>query len=78
MARGLASQPDLVRVNIIEGESVVVVELTVHEDDLPRIIGPEGLHIRAMRQLVNAASGRRKTVLELVDERAGAAEDGEE
>jgi predicted RNA-binding protein YlqC (UPF0109 family) len=84
LARGLVSRPDDVRVSVVEGETVVIVELHVHESDLPRIHGPEGRHLRAIRQVLSASSGRRKAMLELVDARSGRASgaarnaDGEE
>jgi predicted RNA-binding protein YlqC (UPF0109 family) len=71
LARGLVSQPEDVRVNTIEGETVVIVELTVADDDVARIEGEEGRVINAIRQVLSAASGRRKTMLELVNTQAG-------
>lgn len=67
LARGLVSQPDDVRVGTVEGETVVIVELTVHDDDVSRIIGTDGQILKAIRQVLSAASGRRKTMLELVN-----------
>lgn len=73
LARGLVSRPDDVRVSMVEGETVVIVELHVHDSDLPRIHGPEGRHLRAIRQVLSASSGRRKAMLELVDAHSGPA-----
>ena len=67
LARSLVSQPDQVRVNAVEGETVVIVELQVHDDDVSRLVGDDGQIIKAMRQVLSAASGRRKTMLELVN-----------
>lgn len=71
IAQGIVAHPDQVKVNIISGETVMIVELTVHEDDVPRIIGPEGKVLQAMRQVLSASSGRKKAVLELVNTHAG-------
>jgi len=73
LARSLVSQPDQVSVNTVEGETVVIVELHVADDDLSRILGKDDQVIKAMRQVLSAASGRRKTMLELVDPKAGPA-----
>ena len=67
LARGLVSQPDAVRVSTVEGEAVVIVELQVHDDDVSRLTGDDGQNVKAMRQVLSAASGRRKTMLELVN-----------
>jgi predicted RNA-binding protein YlqC (UPF0109 family) len=73
LARGLVARPDDVRVSVVEGETVVIVELHVHESDLGRIQGPDGRHLRAIRQVLSASSGSRKAMLELVDSRSGRA-----
>ena len=75
LAKGLASKPEDVHVSTIEGETVVILELQVDPEDMPRIIGSGGANIRAMRQVLSAASGRRKTVLELIDQDAKGAEE---
>ena len=67
VARSLVTHPDDVRVNQVEGEAVVMVELSVHDDDVARIIGPNGRTIRAIRQVLFAATGKRKAVLELLN-----------
>ena len=74
LARGLVSRPDDVRVHAIAGETVMIVELYVHPDDVARIEGPEGRTLRAIRQVLAASSGQRKAMLELVDPRARSAE----
>lgn len=67
LARGVAAHPDDVKVNVVEGEAVVMFELKVHQEDVPRLIGASGRNIRAIRQLLSVAGGRRKVVLELVN-----------
>jgi predicted RNA-binding protein YlqC (UPF0109 family) len=73
LAHGLVSRPDDVHVSVVEGETVVIVELHVHDSDLSRIHGPEGRTLRALRQVLSASSGRRKAMLEVVDAHAGPA-----
>lgn len=67
LARGLTTYPEQIRINAVEGEATVMIELSVHPDDVPRIIGSGGRNIKAIRQVLSAASGRRRAVLELVD-----------
>jgi hypothetical protein len=67
LARGLVRHPDEVRVNAIQGESIVVFEVRVADDDLPRLLGPQERNLRAMRQVLSAASGRKKAVIEVVN-----------
>ena len=75
MAKGLAKHPDDVRVNTVAGEAVIMVELTVAEEDVPRVIGSNGRNIKAMRQILSAASGRKKAVLELVNDHTRGSEE---
>ncbi len=72
IAKGLVSQPDNVKVGVVEGQTVNIVELQVHDDDVPRIVGTDGEILRAIRQVLSAAAGRTKTMLELVNTQAEA------
>jgi len=76
LAKGLVAHPDDVHTNAVEGETVLIVELQVHDDDVARVNGPGGRYVRAMRQVLSAASGRKKAVLEIVN--VHAARDEEE
>lgn len=67
LVRGLVSHPDAVSVRAEEGEASILVELTVDPSDLPRVKGPDGETIRAIRTVLSASAGRRKAVLELVE-----------
>lgn len=66
LVRGVVREPDAVHVNAVEGESSVLLELSVAEGDLDRVRGPEGETLHALRTVVSASAGRRKAVLELV------------
>lgn len=67
LVKGLVSKPDDVRVNSVEGEASVLLELSVAPEDLPSIHGPDGETLRSIRAVLSAAAGRRKAVLELVE-----------
>lgn len=75
IVRGLVSQPDAVRVNVVEGEASVLLELAVAPDDLPRVKGPEGETLRSIRTVLSASAGPRKAVLELIEPAAGGGEE---
>ncbi len=77
VVRGLVKNPDAVRLNSVEGEASVLLELSVAPEDLARVKGPNGDTLRAIRTVLSASAGRRKAVLELV-EPLGAASAGEE
>ena len=74
LARGLASQPDAVHVNEVNGEASVLLELSVAPEDLAAIQGEDGETLRAIRAVLSAAAGQRKAVLELIEPTESAAE----
>ncbi|MBX2800314.1 MAG: KH domain-containing protein [Myxococcales bacterium] len=64
----IVSDPEAVSVQAVEGESVVMLELVVAPDDKEVIEGDKGRTLRAIRNILSAAAGRRKATLDLVDE----------
>jgi len=57
LVRSLVEHPDDVRVVRRQaGEHSVVFEVTVHSDDVGKIIGRQGRMIRAIRTIVRAAA----------------------
>lgn len=69
LARNLVDRPDEVRVERIERDGAVVLQLHVAEDDIGKVIGRQGRIARALRTLVRASGGRRRerVLLEIVD-----------
>ena len=69
IAKSLVDHPDMVNVNEVEGEKTTILELSVAEDDLGKIIGKHGRTARAMRTVVNAAASkdRKRAVLEILE-----------
>jgi predicted RNA-binding protein YlqC (UPF0109 family) len=63
----LVAHPEAVRVNEVQGEAAVLLELTVDPSDLAKVRGPEGETLQAIRTVLSASSGRRKAILELND-----------
>ncbi len=57
-AKVMVDSPDEVKVEEIEGEKTVVLELRVAKSDVGKIVGREGNHARAIRTILQAASGK--------------------
>ncbi|MEY3073266.1 MAG: hypothetical protein RLZZ353_1462 [Actinomycetota bacterium] len=51
----LVEHPDDIRVEEVEDDQGVVLELTVHPDDVGKVIGKRGRTAKALRTLVRAA-----------------------
>ena len=56
MAANLVSKPEEVRVNVIDGEKQVIIELSVAPEDMGKVIGKRGRIAKAIRSVVKAAS----------------------
>jgi uncharacterized protein len=69
LARQLVDQPDKVRVDEVEREGAIVVQLWVAPEDRGKVIGRQGRIARALRTIVRAgsASSGRKLLLEIVE-----------
>lgn len=60
IAKALVDNPEEVRVNETEGESIVILEINVASDDVGKIIGREGRIANAIRTVVKAAAAKQK------------------
>ena len=69
IAKSLVDNPDSVHVNEVEGSSMVVLELTVADSDMGRVIGKGGRVVNAIRTLVEVAAGAKgkRITLEILD-----------
>ncbi len=67
VVRGLVDHPDQVSVNTVEGDASVMLELSVNADDIDLVKGDDGATLQHLRAVVAAAAGRRKAVLELLE-----------
>jgi predicted RNA-binding protein YlqC (UPF0109 family) len=69
LARSLVDRPEEVRVDVVEGDHSIVVELTVDPSDLGKVIGKDGRTARAIRTLLSATSAkhRRRAVLDILE-----------
>jgi predicted RNA-binding protein YlqC (UPF0109 family) len=69
LARRLVNEPDAVRVEEVEREGDIVIELHVAPNDVGQVIGRQGRIARALRTVVRAAAARRdrRVLLEIVE-----------
>ena len=69
LARRLVDDPDAVRVEEVERDGELVLELHVAADDVGKVIGRQGRIARALRTVVRAAAARsdRRVLLEIVE-----------
>ncbi|MCB9671769.1 MAG: KH domain-containing protein [Alphaproteobacteria bacterium] len=68
LVRPIVDHPDEVSLQVIEGESVVTLELSVHPDDRDAVEGERGRTLRSIRNILSAAAGSKKASLDLVDD----------
>lgn len=68
MARAVVSNPEKVKVEEVEGASMIVIELSVDSNDMGRIIGKGGRVANAMRTLLrtSAAKDGKRVNLEII------------
>ena len=76
LVRPIVTHPDDIKVQVVEGEATVMLEMSVHPEDVDRVQGEGGRTLRAIRNVLSAAAGKRKATLDLVDQNAQAS--GEE
>jgi uncharacterized protein len=69
MAKAMVDKPDQVRVNGVEGENSIIIELWVAKEDMGKVIGRNGRTITAMRTILNAtrAQKEKRHVLEVLE-----------
>ena len=70
LVRPIVKHPDDVKVQIVEGEATVMLEMSVNPEDAERVQGEGGRTLRAVRNILSAAAGRRKATLDVVDPNA--------
>jgi len=56
IAKALVDHPEDVNVEVVEKEHVIVYELTVHPDDVGKVIGKQGRIAKALRTVVTSAA----------------------
>lgn len=56
IAKALVNHPEDVRVNEVEEEDSITYELSVHPDDVGKVIGRQGRIAKALRTVVASAA----------------------
>jgi len=56
IVKAIVDQQDMVHINQVEGEKTIILEVTVDDDDMGKIIGKQGRIARAIRTVVKAAA----------------------
>jgi predicted RNA-binding protein YlqC (UPF0109 family) len=69
LTRSLVEDPDAVSVEELEENGDVVLEITVADDDLGRVIGRGGRIANALRTIAKAAATRaeRRVIVEILE-----------
>ena len=69
IARALVDNPEAVHVTEVEGEQKTILELSVDQPDIGKVIGRQGRTVRALRTLLRAAGVKlhKRFTLEILD-----------
>lgn len=67
LVRPLVEDEDALSVSIVEGSASTLIELRVGEADLDSLQNADNADFLAVQQVLAAAGGRRKPILELID-----------
>jgi predicted RNA-binding protein YlqC (UPF0109 family) len=69
LARGLVEQPDQVRVETVDEDDALVLELSVADDDYGNVIGRGGRTASALRTVIKSAAAKRnrRVFVDIVD-----------
>ena len=68
LTRALVDQPENVEVKETDGDSIVILEIKVAQDDIGKVIGKEGRIANAIRTVVKAAAAKqgKKVTVEII------------
>ena len=69
IAKSPVDEADKVSVNVVESEKSTILELSVAESDIGKIIGKHGRIAKAIRTVLAAVSnkGRKRVLLDIMD-----------
>jgi predicted RNA-binding protein YlqC (UPF0109 family) len=68
IAKSLVDYPDDVRINEVESEKTIILELSVAKEDMGKVIGKQGRIAKAIRTVIKAAAIKEnvRVVVEIV------------
>jgi len=58
LAKNIVSHPEVVKITQVNNNGFVMFNLSVHKDDMGRVIGKEGKVIKAMRNLLRVKAAK--------------------
>ena len=69
IAKSLVDNPDKVNVNVVESEKSTIIELSVDEPDIGKIIGKHGRIAKSIRTILSAVSNKsnKRILLDIID-----------
>ncbi len=69
IVKSLVDVPDAVSINVVEGEKSTILELTVDNGDIGKVIGKQGRIAKAIRTILSASATKsgKRAVLEILD-----------
>ncbi|GAE33927.1 KH domain-containing protein [Halalkalibacter akibai] len=67
IVKALVDQKDYVRVEEIQEGQTLSIKLTVHPDDMGKVIGKQGRTAKAIRSVLYAATPEQRVRLDIVD-----------
>ena len=69
ISEALVDKPEEVKVNVVEGENSIILELKVAADDVGKVIGKGGQTAKALRKILSAAATKlkKKSLLQIVE-----------
>ena len=71
VVKGLVGHPEAVTVTPVEKNGLTVYELRLHQEDVGKVIGKQGMTINAIRSLLLAGSAKKgvRCTIEIVEEK---------
>ena len=68
LARALVDHPEQVKVNEVQGEKSIILELKVAGEDMGKVIGKQGRIAKAIRTVVKASAAKegKRVVVEIM------------
>lgn len=69
IAKSLVDNPEKVKINMVESEKTIIIELSVNEQDIGKIIGKHGRIAMAIRIILSAISNKinKRIILDIID-----------
>lgn len=68
IAKNLVDYPDQVKVKQTEGDTTIIIELSVASEDMGKVIGKQGRIAKAIRTVVKSAAVKtdKKVIVEII------------